>query len=166
MRQEGGIKQGSALSPSIFVLVLGFVLKEAQEYCLKEDKRLSWRAYTDDVCLIGDNYIEIGLKALQAAIAYIGLSFNVKKCEGMFLNFTTRIETTKEEAKKEKIVISSKNGMIQGWITKKKFKSLMIPYESPQNEEDEEMTHVMLKDEGGVEFTLLKKGGWCRRKMI
>ena len=82
----------------------------------------------------------------------------------MFLNFTNRIETTKEEAKKERIVISSKNGMIQGWITEKKFKSLMIPNESPQNEEDEKMKHVMLKDEGRGEFILFKKGGWCRRK--
>ena len=40
----------------------------------------------------------------------------------------------------------------------------MIPNESPQNEDDEEMTQVMLKDEGGVEFISLKKGGWCRRK--
>ena len=44
--------------------------------CLQED--LSWRAYADDICLIGDNHNELE----------IGLSFNVNKCEGMFLNFT------------------------------------------------------------------------------
>ena len=49
--------------------------------------------------------------------------------------------------------------MMQGWINEKKFKNLLIPNESPQNEDDGEMTQVMLKDEGGVEFISLKKGG-------
>jgi len=97
------------------------------------------------------------LKAIQAATAYIGLGFNVKNCEGMFLNFTNRIETTKEEAKKDRIAISSTNGMIQGWITEKKFKNLMIPNESSQNEDDEEMTHAMLRMKEGLSSFHLKK---------
>ena len=71
MRQEHGIRQGSALSPSIFVFFCRLALKEAQDYYLQEDKRLSWRAYAENVCLMGDNHneIEIGLKAIQATTA-------------------------------------------------------------------------------------------------
>jgi len=47
--------------------------------------------------------------------------------------------------------------MIQQWITEKKFKNLMIPNESPQNEDDEEMTHAMLRMKEGLSSFHLKK---------
>ena len=92
--------------------MLGFATKGAEEYCIKEDNRLNWRTYVDDICQIGDNHngIEIGLKAIQAAAPYIGLSFNIKKCEGMLLDFTNQIETKKEESKMETTAISRKMG--------------------------------------------------------
>ena len=92
--------------------MLDFAPKGVEEYCLKEDNLLNWRTYVDDICQIGDNHngIEIGLKAIQAGAAYIGLSFNVKKWEGMFLDFTNQIETKKEESKMGTRAISCKMG--------------------------------------------------------
>ena len=128
--QKVGIRQGCALSPAIFVLVLNFALKSYMEACEELGiKDADWLGYADDLA-IGSNGVENAEKAfhqLQAACAFVGLHCNVDKTECMARGICKPKEVVPDihMATKERIAVTldksnKREGWIVDWVARKK----------------------------------------------
>eukprot|EP00392_Amoebophrya_sp_AT5.2_P011820 g11910.t1 len=92
IKQESGIRQGSSLSPLVFILVLQWALQRFEETAIKEGKWtrqqveamvLTWLGYVDDIAVKakGEKEAQEILRELEAACFFVGLQLNGKKTE-------------------------------------------------------------------------------------
>jgi hypothetical protein len=114
--QKKGIRQGSGLSPCLFVLVLDFVMRAFEEASAEQgtDRTKSWNAYADDVVdktvmapgeTLGqlEQNASSAMQLLEGAAGFTGLLVNVPKTEAMgcwtHRPGANRSETWRERAK-------------------------------------------------------------------
>jgi Reverse transcriptase (RNA-dependent DNA polymerase) len=85
-----GLRQGDALSPILFNLVLEKVVRDMNisEGITLGQSKIGLLAYADDIAIIGDNIeiVKIHCKKLMDAASKVGLRINDKKTEFMKLN--------------------------------------------------------------------------------
>jgi hypothetical protein len=85
-----GIRQGSALSPLLFVTVLDWAIQRASDAMQKKGfaGRWHWLAYADDIVLEAENTetAELALKELEAACLFVGLRISEDKTETIPIN--------------------------------------------------------------------------------
>jgi hypothetical protein len=174
--QKRGIRQGSALSPILFVLCLDVCLKATTE--LVEERfgvgSLHWEGYADDITLFATTaeILDYALKQLQSSAWYFGLHLNCGKCEVMSVGVKTA-KAPKNEVFKERTILrpnagSKKvdSGGLQGWLYD--IAALEEALEDHQlshltslitGQVDENMTHLIVFDEGPIRTDVLKVGG-------
>jgi exonuclease III len=115
--QARGIRQGSTLSPLIFIIVLDWALqifeKSLNDLKNKGIKGLmtSWLAYADDVALKAKNekLAGIALREFEAACRYVGLSLAWDKTEIMSINLKP-MRVAPKDAKTQKICTTREEG--------------------------------------------------------
>ncbi|KAL4103878.1 hypothetical protein QTP88_019213 [Uroleucon formosanum] len=90
-----GLRQGDALSPILFNLVLERVVRDMNisEGVTLGQSKISLLAYADDIAILGDNIeiVKIHCKKLMDAANKVGLRINDKKTEYMKLNRKDRM---------------------------------------------------------------------------
>ena len=108
--QRRGIRQGSGLSPLIFVLTLDFVMRVFQDACELEglpSRLLSWNAYADDIAdKCTDEITATAVTAqLEAASAFVSLRLNTGKTESMGCGVTVPLTLDATKSKKERVSV-------------------------------------------------------------
>ena len=93
--QKKGIRQGSGLSPCLFVLILDFVMRAFEESCAEEGlDHTTWNGYADDIedkteTREGETMEQMekeastAMQQLEGAAGFVGLLVNVPKTEVM-----------------------------------------------------------------------------------
>jgi hypothetical protein len=89
---RNGVRQGCILSPTLFLLILGTVMKRVKglrkggiHWSMKE--RLE-KDYADHICLLAQRFcnMEEKLKRLKEEAELVGLNININKMKGMRVN--------------------------------------------------------------------------------
>lgn len=81
--QQRGIRQGSGLSPLLFVAVLNFAMTATELACRDLGLEISYKAFADDTAIEEGKVETLNLvfNQLESAVFFIGLRLNTKKCE-------------------------------------------------------------------------------------
>jgi hypothetical protein len=172
-RQGNGIRQGSSLSPLIFILVMDFVIRVFQDACVElglPSHEETWSAYADDMADRSSTEEEatIALRQLEAASAYVGLRLNVPKTEVMAkgIKKPTDNEKATRDAVKERVEVTFDDGKFEAWKTKAKWAHLLDLGEDHSEKLQEhkavENSIVLQYEDGEVDFALDRTGGWLR----
>jgi hypothetical protein len=121
-----GVRQGSSLSPCIFVLILDFcmrVMESVMAIELQQDVNGYefdidwWLAFADDIAVKLKNpmMVSIILTELQAVCSIVGISLNPAKTVVM-AHGITKPQTTISEAVKERVSVQYEEGWFEeGW---------------------------------------------------
>lgn len=95
MKWETGLMQGCPLSPTLFVLVLNYILvhlnekyKNTMGYQIGDSLKLLFLAYIDDVAIVCKDRksLETVYKELKEIFTAFGLPLNKNKCAVMYIN--------------------------------------------------------------------------------
>jgi hypothetical protein len=107
MKWENGLMQGCPLSPTLFVLVLNYILVHLNEkyrdtmgYQIGDSLRLLFLAYIDDVAVVckDKKSLETVFKELKEIFASFGLPLNQDKCAIMYVNEKDTLSDSKDES--------------------------------------------------------------------
>ena len=109
IRQRRGIRQGSALSPLLFILCLDWALKRVAEAMEREgydESKWDWEAFADDIDLEAndENSAQFLLWQLEAACLFLGLRISVSKSKVMPINIAIK-RTEKEKCMMQHVTI-------------------------------------------------------------
>ena len=162
-KQKKGIRQGSGLSPCLFVLVLDFVFRVYEIACaevLGLDRTKAWNAYADDVAdrvqaTESESAAELEVRAgavlqqLEGAAAAVGLLVNVPKTEVMGCG-VMRPESNAKQAWRERATLTfhgpgrvgrRESVSMGGWITCAKW-SRQLGIETSVDADAETLKHA------------------------
>eukprot|EP00392_Amoebophrya_sp_AT5.2_P009723 g9751.t1 len=175
-KQKSGIRQGSSLSPLLFILCLDFAMRnfcrtmvEGREWTHEEALHfaLTWLGYVDDLVTKAESEGEaaFALRELSAACRFIGLELNTKKTEAMTFGLVPEIRNN-EDATMELYHDEEGN---RGW---------MVDYDGIDNREEWKggaraaqrkwkddfgrPTHWLVWDAGGVSCCKYSSRGWAQ----
>ncbi len=177
-KQKSGIRQGSSLSPLIFVLILGFALHAFEEAMhelghwarSKVDAAfVSWLGFVDDLVIRSNTREEAqqALIQLQAACRFVGLELNAKKTEAMTIGLPPT-KKDNEDAKKERVVVNEGDtDERKGWAIEWDGVDLAPEFaaaakrKQSQSMPMEKITHLIAWDDGKFSLCWLKKTSWA-----
>ncbi|CAD7970805.1 unnamed protein product [Amoebophrya sp. A120] len=176
--QKSGIRQGSSLSPLIFVLVLDFAT-QAFELAMQREglwarskvdvSYLSWLGFVDDLVVRSDTPAEAQatLLQLQAACRFVGLELNAKKTEAMTIGLQPSKKDNRD-AKKERFVTEEGTEYERGgWAVEWDGVDLVEEYAAAARSKKsiapamEKTTHLLVWDDGKFGLCWLKKTSWA-----
>jgi hypothetical protein len=164
--QRKGIRQGSSLSPCIFVLAMDFCLRVFEHACTKlgmTPRADLWTAYADDLADKTQNEAEASaaLQQLEAASAFIGLMLNVPKTEAMGCRVKAAVDAAPEaKATAERVAVKFLNGWFEGWMADARWTRLLGVQRDPPEPADG--WQAILFDDGDGMHCRIQGGGWLR----
>ena len=164
--QKKGIRQGSSLSPCLFVIALDFCLRVFEESCTElglPPRDGSWFGYADDIADKSSGEVEAteALQQLEAASAFVGLRLNIKKCESMGKRITKQVKLSSfiADKTKELVEVQFEDGWFRGWKTEASCASL-IGIKRPSKIPD--VNIAILFHDGDAIYGNERGGGWMR----
>jgi len=161
--QRAGIRQGSSLSPLLFILILDFAMTAYGRAVEEHGFENRWLGYADDLQIEAGSEEEAQIKLieLQAACRYVGLKLNGKKTKLLCVN-TGAADRTNEDAEMERFEATVANEKREGWIVDWDGADLFEDGGADAPEDESGPTHLMAWDDGEREVCHLKKNGWAR----
>ena len=167
--QLRGIRQGSSLSPCLFVLAMDYCLRVFQVACTEmglPSHDATWTAYADDIADKSTSEWEAteALQQLEAASAFVGLRLNVAKTECMAKGIV-KPRPKKEKGtpvSKQRVAVTYDNVIAQGWMVQ--FNSAHLIGIQCEMEDVSKMDTpvVILYDDGEFIVADDRGGGWIR----
>ncbi|KAF4672098.1 1,2-dihydroxy-3-keto-5-methylthiopentene dioxygenase, partial [Perkinsus chesapeaki] len=153
--QKIGVRQGSCLSPIIFILVLDHCIRAAVEACEERGFEVEWLGYADDLYIAGNSVeeVEFFLQELQAAAYYVGLMINGDKTVVMAKGMTTKSVLCKGGLTEERVAVKWDDGIYEGWLR---------PVVDDDLDSRFHPTHQVIYDDGSVVAYIVKKAGWIQ----
>ena len=166
--QKRGIRQGSSLSPCLFILAMDFCLRVFQDSCKElglPSHDQTWCAYADDIAdkAVTEEEASSALQELEAASAFVGLRLNVAKTESMAKGIK-KAESVKAPFK-ELVEVSYDDGVFRGWKTEARWAELIGVKDLSPEQKTAESSIVIIFDGDKEEDRVLAEergGGWIR----
>eukprot|EP00392_Amoebophrya_sp_AT5.2_P019478 g20327.t1 len=174
IKQASGIRQGSSLSPLVFILVLQWALQRFEETALEkgfwtqrqvEAMALTWLGYVDDIVVKakGEKEAQEILRELEAACFFVGLQLNGKKTEAI----TTGLEAKKknnEDAQVERFHLQDDEDRA-GWMIEWDGVDLREEWSAAAKTCRKDLkgkaTHLLVWDNGQYAACSYRANGWA-----
>ena len=162
--QKRGIRQGSSLSPCLFVLAMDYCLRVFEATCTEAglpSHESAWFAYADDLAdkAMTEQEASEALQQLEAASAFVGLRLNVSKTEVMAKRITKTVIVTSSKATAELVEVQYDDGAFRGWKTKVEHAHHLKITETP----DKKTSDIVIQfEDGDIIFAKESGGGWLR----
>ena len=183
-KHKCGIRQGSSLSPCLFVLAMDFCLRVFQEACTDmglPSHEGTWTAYADDIAdkSLGEEEATEALQQLEAASAFVGLRLNIPKTEVMAKGINRARESSDKPASKERVAVKmdGRHGDDHlGWILEERHahfmgikvertafmeRPMLVVFDTGHHLSFDDRGQSWLRDENGLSYRFTRLGFEC-----